>query len=245
MQSLCEGTTARRIERKYPLSEERLAEVIDAVGNLLPIYRHDGGGDWSSLRTVYLDTADRRCFREYLEALPVRKKIRIRRYGREGQFEQVCWVELKVKDRSVSRKRRFRVMPNHMAALLRGETIDDHVRDLNDEPGFSIYRTIRGLIRDQDLRPAVRVDYERMSFQDPENADVRMTIDRALRFRSSACGLAGELSGMVLELKYNGECPLWMPSLQRQLEIQRRKRFSKFARSMLRLEELREIKGLA
>jgi SPX domain protein involved in polyphosphate accumulation len=237
------GTTAQRIERKYPVPDEQLPQVLETMSGLLPVYRFSGSNDWSSLRTTYLDTHDRQCFREYLLALPLRKKIRIRQYGHNGVHESLCWIELKIKDRNLSMKRRFRCTPEQAAQLLQGQDIERDVHAINTEEASRVYPIIRGMIQELNLRPAVRVDYERISFQSADAPGARVTVDREIRFRAATGHMAGQLNGMILEVKYNGLRPLWMPTLQRQLEISQRKRYSKFARSMKKLEKLRECEG--
>ena len=49
------------------------------------------------------------------------------------------------------------------------------------------------------------------------------------------------LQGLVLEVKYNGGIPDWLSELQEILGLRRVKRFSKFARSIRRLTELRGL----
>lgn len=237
------GTTAQRIERKYPLPDEQLPQVIEAVNDVLPVYRYNGSTDWSSLRTTYLDTREHQCFKEHLQLLPVRKKIRIRQYGHSGKYEPLCWIELKIKDRNMRLKRRFRCTPEHAARLLQGEDIGRDIRAINTEQACSIYPVIHGMIQELGLRPVIRVDYDRLSFQNPEDPDVRVTVDREIQFRAATGNLSGQLNGMVLELKYNGQRPSWMSALRTQLEISRRRQYSKFARSMKKLDKLRQLEG--
>ncbi len=238
------NTTSQRLERKYPLAEEMLAPVSHALAERLPLRCYQPGVEWSSLRTIYLDTTDMGCYQEYLQALPVRQKIRIRQYGVDGHFDNRCWVEMKIKNHGVSLKNRFRCLTEHLPPMLAGQDITAAVRDHNEPEGCRIYHAIRGFMMERDLRPAVRVDYERLSFGREDDPSVRVTLDRQVRFCSATREYAGTLEGLVLEVKYAGDRPAWLPELKTALELKRQLRFSKFARSARQLEKMQENDGL-
>ncbi len=238
------STTSQRVERKYPLAEEMLDEAVARLAELLPIRRYSDHDDWSSLRTTYLDTPDGRCYQEYLRDMPVRRKIRVRQYGTNGDFGETCWVELKVKQRNVGIKRRFACGVGDVGRLLAGEDVLEAVLPRNEGDVTPIYRMIRAMIVDDGLLPVVRVDYRRLSFQREDDPHIRLTLDRGLRFRSATQDQHGELEGLVFEVKHNGVKPAWLPALRAALGLKRRRQFSKFARSMNQLEKLdREVGG--
>jgi len=232
------GTTNRRVEMKYPLAEDRLCMTVAAIQNVLPVYRYTGKHDWARIRTIYLDTPDFRCYDEYLKALPIRRKIRIRQYGVGRAFEEKCWVEIKVKNYKLSLKRRFCCLLADVQDLLAGKDILGRARRLNREDITPTYETIRSMVLDRGLVPAVRVDYERLSFQGPANSRVRMTLDRNVRYTSTTSEHTGRLEGLIVEVKHNGNRPDWLPGLRADLGMKRVKRFSKFARSLRALHKL-------
>ncbi len=218
------------------------AAVVELRG-VLPIYRYAGSHDWSSIRTTYLDTDGLQCYEEYQQNLPVRRKIRLRQYGVGGQFDKVCWVELKVKNRNISLKRRFRCLASNLPALMRGEDILARVLRENETDVTRTYHTIRSMILEQRLAPVVRVDYERLSFQPDDSNSLRLTLDRNVRFCSACLQHQGPLEGMVIEVKHNGIKPPWFPELRESLGLRRARRFSKFARGIRQLNRLREAEG--
>ena len=232
------GTTNRRVEMKYPLAEDRLRAAVAAMQDVLPIYRYTGAQDWSRIRTVYLDTPDSQCYDEYLKALPIRRKIRIRQYGVGRDFEDKCWVEIKVKNYKLSLKRRFCCLLADVQDLLAGKDILERARPFNKEDITRTYEVIRAMIAERGLTPAVRVDYERLSCQRPDYPGIRMTWDRNVRYTSTTREHTGRLEGLVVEVKHNGVRPDWLPGLRRNLGMRRVKRFSKFARSLRALHKL-------
>lgn len=232
------GTTNRRVEIKYPLAEDQLRAAMAAMQELLPIYRYTGTHDWSRIRTLYLDTRDFQCYDEYLRALPIRRKIRIRQYGVGRDFEDRCWVEIKVKNYKLSMKRRFCCLLSDVQDLLAGQDIIKRARAFNEEDIERTYKAIRSMILDRGLVPAVRVDYERLSFQRPDQPGIRMTLDRNVRYTSTTHDYTGRLAGLIVEVKHSGVRPEWLPGLRTNLGMKRVKRFSKFARSLRALHKL-------
>ena len=234
------STASQRVERKYPLPASMLDVAVAELCTVLPIYRYAGTHDWSSLRTTYLDTDDMQCYREYLQNLPVRRKIRIRQYGVNGHFEDVCWVELKVKNRNISLKRRFCCLTSDLPLLMEGKDILDRVMSQNETDVSRTYHLIRSMLLEQRLTPTVRVDYERMSFQPDDGDGPRLTLDRNVRFCSASLRHRGSLEGLIVEVKHDGTKPPWFTGLREELGLRRARRFSKFARSVRQVIELRE-----
>jgi SPX domain protein involved in polyphosphate accumulation len=107
-----------------------------------------------------------------------------------------------------------------------------------------IYNMIHTMIHEHQLTPAVQVQYERLAFQPNGSKDLRVTLDRDVRFRCPQRIHRAPLQGIVLEIKYNDQMPEWMSELREILGLRRIKRFSKFARSIRGLIELRETKEL-
>jgi hypothetical protein len=239
---LVSATTSERIERKYPVCVAVLDNVVHEMKAIRPIYRY-GPGDWSSIRTTYLDTVGYQCYQEYLQDLPVRRKVRIRQYGVNGKFDDTCWFEVKLKNARVSMKRRFRCTLQAAARLLKGENVLDEIGPADGSDLRHAYHLVRGAVMDQNLAPVVRVDYERISFQSPDDLEVRITLDRQVRFRSAARDHQGRLEGLVLEVKYTGQRPLWLPEVQERLGMKRELRYSKFGRSMKLLSKMRDREG--
>lgn len=236
-----DSTTYERIERKYALPEFMLDDAIRAIQKAVPIYRYNGVSDWSNIRTTYLDTPDLQCYQEYLSRQPVRKKIRLRQYGSNHRFDDICWVELKVKNRRLSLKRRFRCGTEELAMMMQGTDIRDRIERLNPQPVDRVYEMIDQMIQGQKLVPAIQVEYARIAFQPEGRHDVRVTLDRDVRFRGPRRVHEGRLQGLVLEVKYNGKMPGWMREIREVLGLRRVKRFSKYARSIRSLTELRGL----
>jgi len=229
------GTFAQRVEHKYWLPLVELNNTIRLLQSYIPVYRYSTSG-WSSIRTVCLDTPDMRCYRDYLDGLAVRWKVRIRQYGDEGRFGNGCWVEIKMKNRGISSKRRFTCSLTDASLLVEGAALADRSIATQNEENSQVFLRISQLIREKRLRPKVRIDYERLSFQHSQEDRVRITLDRDLRFLSVSRQKTGGIQGLILEMKYNGVPPSWVKELANTISLHRAHRFSKYARAIETLD---------
>ena len=227
-----------RRELKFPLTSGLWQKVVDCAERYLPVERFDGVHGVVNIRTTYLDTPDFNSYREYQEARPVRRKVRIRQYGYDGQFDGACWVEIKIKRYRDSLKRRFGCSTEVLLDLMGGKDIRDHVVQCNpDFPEVTdVYRAARSMIVDGSLGPVVRVDYDRVSFQDPSSPEVRITVDRGIHFRNARQSKSAAYDGVVLEVKYDDGEPEWLGKFLRELDLFQSRRFSKFARAVKELK---------
>ncbi len=223
-----------RREEKFPLAADLWDRVVRCAEQYLPIERFDGVHSLVNLRTTYLDTTDLESYREYLEARPVRKKIRIRQYGYDGRFNGRCWVEIKIKQYDNSLKRRFCCHAEALMDMMSGRDILSHVQELNAHHTVAckIYEAVRSFIVERSLRPFVRVDYERISFQAGGSQAGRITVDRRVRFRTAHQSMTKAFEGTVLEVKYREKEPDWLGEFLRDLALLEPSRFSKYARAV-------------
>lgn len=223
-----------RRERKFPFSADAWERLEQCAARYMPVECFDGENALNYIRTTYLDTPDLHSYREYVERKPIRTKVRIRQYGRNGQVNGVCWVEIKVKRQRKTAKRRFRCTPAKVSELIDGRDIREDVVAANpDRPkAIRIYEAAREMILERRLRPVVRVDYERLAFQHPTEPESRITLDRAIRYRPAVGPARAAHDGVILEAKHADTEPDWVPEFLRELALDKSSRFSKFARAV-------------
>jgi len=236
MHSVSKHTFNRR-EKKYPLDVCTWGEVVDCAEQFLPAERFDGVHDLVNIRTTYMDTPDLDSYTEYQEARPVRRKVRIRQYGYNGQFNGKCWVELKMKCYRESLKRRFCCSTDLLTEFLDGRDILENVVELNaGRPDVAdIYRATRALVINGRLRPVARVEYDRASFQNGRSSKARITVDRNIRFSTADDSAIVPHDGVILEVKYSHRKPGWFREFLEDLDLKRSSRFSKFASAIREL----------
>ncbi len=223
-----------RRERKFPLAQDRWNGVAECVRRYLPTHKYDGVHSITGIRTTYLDTPRLDSYREYLESRPIRKKVRIRQYGYDGVFEERCWIEIKIKRYAETLKRRFCCSSGGVVALLAGKDILAEVLRINaNRPDAAeIYQASRSMMAKRRLRPVVRVDYERLAFEEPASDSTRITIDRNVRFHTTRQSTSAGFGGIIMEVKCANGVPKWLADFRRDLALDGPSRFSKFARAV-------------
>lgn len=225
-----------RLEQKYPLAARFWHDATRGAADFLPVERFDGVHDLVNVRTTYLDSKDLQSYREYVNESPVRRKLRIRQYGYDGRTNGVCWVEIKIKNHGVSLKQRFRCTVDDVSSMLAGQDIAETVARQNDNQvqALRVYASARESILKHDLRPVLSVLYERMAFQSPTDAEVRLTVDRRIQFKTFGSTTADH-HGVVLEAKFAQQEPVWLGAFLGRLQLEESQRFSKYARGVGKL----------
>lgn len=223
------GTFAKRSEHKYWLPRSELGAIIDALRIHVPIFSYTPTC-WSSVRSLYLDTPDLRCYQDYVVGLTVRWKMRVREYGHQGRFGENCWVEVKMKNRGISSKRRFGSRVGDVARMVdEGVDIWPTLKSNGDPKLLDTYQHIAHLIESRALRPVVCIQYERLAFQRTATDELRITLDRDVRARGPAGRPEGHFTGLILEVKSTGERPPWFRELHDKVTMHRAHRMSKYA----------------
>jgi hypothetical protein len=258
-------TRARR-EIKYLIPKARLADLTREVASHLPSHMLQAWGDSSpplsdqAVTTVYFDTADHALFRA-ADGTDHNIKLRVREYDavhpemralhdREGGgYDEIVWLELKLRNGDQTSKRRVALpKPDVQAFLERGVRSPAMAVIAFEMPGSDeVLDELRAFVRDfgQPLKPACVVNYVRCAWQALDGS-VRVTIDRDVAFfppsrdqwrrqdlteRVSLGPPVGVESACVIEVKSHGEPPGWLAGALHMCEA-RRVDYSKFVAAM-------------
>lgn len=199
----------KRIEKKYLLSDSKLDSIMPALME----HMHEDEYGVSTVCSLYFDTPDRRIIRTSLERPVYKEKIRLRCYG-VPQDDSVVFLELKKKYKGVVYKRR--------AAL----TYAQAMRFFNDgerpDDGGQILRELAWTLRYYgNLEPSVALFCERFALRDDEDENLRITVDRQLRYRTCDLELSKGAHGRallpadkcIMEIKTAFAMPLWLTGL--------------------------------
>ncbi|MBL7964546.1 MAG: polyphosphate polymerase domain-containing protein [Flavobacteriales bacterium] len=169
----------QRVDTKFVFADHQLPGLLE---ELLPHYRllHAGGARGTEYRSLYLDTADLRGFREHHNGRVLRHKVRYREYVGSDLF----FLEVKRKTgRGDTDKRRLRVesIPNDIPA--------DHHTFIKKMTGWT-----------DPVRPTLWNRFTRLTFVDHDRTE-RLTVDMSIRF-TTINGSEKALEGIcVAELK--------------------------------------------
>jgi len=223
-----------RKESKYVILENSFEEITELVNDHIPISIFKGNAPISFIETTYLDTRDHLLFHEYLQSRPFRFKIRMRRYGDSGGFEDQYHVELKVKYSGVSIKRRFILPAAYLKDFLKCKDLKKEIKEANK--GLSgtqkSYKIISKLISLNNLQPVLRTRYERIAFQ-KKTGRIRVTVDRNIvHEKINGATKLDNLDAIILESKIMGTTPKWHKKLVNRLSLLQQQRFSKYATGM-------------
>ncbi len=167
-----------------------------------------------TVRSIYLDSYDYKCYYEKLDGTHTRRKFRIRGYNRKEGNSKV-FFEIKRKNENFVSKDRalvpFQVLDDSL-----GRVWSTPVRDEEDRKYLNNFHYYYDLER---LEPKVLVVYDREPFQCKFGSALRITFDKNLRCRAvSGYESLYEEQGLmrlmkhefVLEIKFYQVLPRWI-----------------------------------
>ena len=221
-----------RSEKKFIVLEHTFDEILEELEKHIPINSFHAEYPLSLIETIYLENSNFTIFKEYLSRRKFRFKIRFRRYVHYGKLdENILWTELKIKQKSISYKKRFKLTKDLFIPFISGENIFEKVSILNKDVRNlkKIYNLAQELIKENNLEPTLITSYERIAFQSKNN-NIRITVDRNISHRSyQNPSIHKKLKIIVLELKINGKVPKWYKAEENKLALLPQNRFSKYA----------------
>ena len=191
-----------RQEKKYAINTADGAALYSRLGSVMHADAHNGAQGYV-IRSLYFDTPDDQDFRDKVDGLELRRKIRLRTYSPQSDF---AMLEMKQKEGPYQRKRSLRLSREEAQRLCRG----DYRPLLSHRDAFAA--ECYGLMHCRCYRPKAVVEYRRQAFVAREN-HIRITLDSRITATESRWDLFdGGLAmypvldpfQMVLEVKYNG-----------------------------------------
>lgn len=225
------STEVFRFERKFVVSEMAADAIQQFVSSYLSLDEHMAGAESIGYRvcSLYLDTPQLSLYRQSTEGIKNRRKLRIRYY--DDCPNGIAFLEIKRRTGETVHKLRATVSKSNCARLLCGERLEPSHLCTADEVGCRAIDEFCDCKQRYDADGVVYVDYRRIAYVSRTADNTRVTFDRHLVARqySPDRGLVpGEaaatvpVSGVVLELKYNGRAPRWMHDLVQTFNLQRR-----------------------
>lgn len=206
--------TFRRVEKKYVLTEETAARVME---RLLPYMDEDQYGR-HTIRNIYYDTDDYALIRRSIQKPVYKEKFRLRGYS-TAEDAQLTFAELKKKYKGVVYKRRVAGSAQDIDRLLQGGWLEGE--------DAQTQREIHWFLGAYRPMPRVFIGYERDAFFCREDPLLRVTFDRHIRWRQDDLTLAGGDAGalvlpddpVVMEVKIADAAPLWLARLFSELGV--------------------------
>lgn len=204
-----------RFEYKYLVPEERLADLRAAIR---PFVEKDGftrsGDDDYSVHSIYFDTRAFDYYREKVEGIQHRKKVRLRGYN-EQHGDTWLFLEIKRKNDRTVWKNRAPFLFRDAAALFATQDIERYIiakkAGSHDDARRFFYQMHR-----HALSPVINIHYTREAFFCKFNRSLRITFDRELRSNIQPLphdlfderGIRRSLPGyFIVEVKFSDSAP--------------------------------------
>lgn len=156
-----------RHELKYLISAGELQLLKNRINHLMPRDRHANAAGGYSIRSLYFDDYENRCFYENENGTDPREKFRIRIYNHS---KERIMLECKRKERGKTLKTSCPLTEEQTRLLMQGSMLPDIERQHPVLRKLSIQMLMRR------LRPVVIVEYDRIPFT-YQNGNVRVTLD--------------------------------------------------------------------
>ena len=198
----------KRYEKKYLLSREQYEKLFrELQDHIVPDAYHR-----STVCSIYYDTDDYELIRRSIEAPVYKEKLRLRSYG-VPDGDGTVFIELKKKYKGMVYKRRVPMGAKAAMAYLAGEA--------GPTESSQMTREIDWFLRQNDVKPKAFIACDRFAWVDRENAELRITFDENLRWRTDrldlTLGADGECltepGAVLMEIKIPGTAPLWLARL--------------------------------
>jgi len=205
-----------RYEIKYSIPVSSLAAIKKDLERFLGRDANASESGFYSISSLYFDTPDLDCYRNKLDGLLFRRKLRIRIYPEVD--DDVAFVEIKQRINRTVQKRRLPMTLKDAYAMCSGnmrfKLSDPEDQEIADEVHF--------LVTSLRLKPKNIISYTRQAYVgravDP---GLRLTFDTLIRTRHAGFNLeqprkmqiAFPAHLAVMEVKANERVPHWFISL--------------------------------
>lgn len=194
-----------RNELKYVCSEGELQLILARIRHICPSDSHASATGTYSIRSIYFDDAQNRCFWENENGTDPREKFRIRIYNAS---DRRITLECKRKEHTMTNKVSCPLTKDQLTMILNGSLPESAVDS-------DLLRKLFLLHEQDNLKPNVIVAYERTPFvYAPGN--VRITFDRNIGSTTNISGFFDPYLPLrpvlptgkhILEVKYDAFLP--------------------------------------
>lgn len=194
----------KRVEEKYLLSKEQYIELFKRIDNKIEKDKFYE----TIICNIYFDNKNNDLIINSLERPLYKHKVRLRSYGIPSLDDSV-FLEIKSKYKKIVGKRRIKITL---------KDFNDYISKQNYNLNSQIMKEIDYLFKLYELKPAYFIAYDRKSYREINNKNLRITIDTNLRSRKDNLTLDYGDEGTlyfddevyIMEIKTLGAMPLWL-----------------------------------
>ena len=201
---------------KYILTHKEHLRIAKALEGFLDRDKHAGKGGIYRISSLYYDSPDLSCYRNKLDGIKYRRKLRIRVY--KDSDMAYGFVEIKQRINRTVQKRRLVLPMDEAKALCSGEDIDiDRLDPVDRETASEVLFLVKAL----NMRPQCIISYHRRPFEGSRyDFGLRITFDTHLKYRMHELDMTTSCrdrfflppDAVVMEIKANEKVPMWLIS---------------------------------
>ncbi|MGM9876887.1 MAG: VTC domain-containing protein [Bacilli bacterium] len=193
-----------RVEEKYLLTKEQYTKLFNNINDFIEKDKYYE----TTICNIYFDNKEHEIIYTSLDKPIYKHKVRLRSYG-IPKIDDDVFLEIKFKYKKVVGKRRVK---------LKLKEFKDYINKNKYDNNSQIMKEIDYLFNLYNLKPSYFVAYDRKSYREKNNTNLRITIDTNLRSRkddlSLELGDKGKLyfaeQIYIMEIKTLGAMPLWL-----------------------------------
>ena len=194
----------KRVEEKYLLTNEQYKKLFDNINDYIEKDKYFE----TTICNIYFDNNEDELIYTSMDKPTYKHKLRLRSYG-IPKIDDDVFFEIKFKFKKVVGKRRIKIKLKDFKNYLKTRKYCG-----NDQ----IMKEIDYLFNLYNLKPSYFIAYDRKSYIEKNNENLRITIDTNLRSRKEKLSLElgdkGELyfneEKYIMEIKTLGAMPLWL-----------------------------------
>ena len=202
----------KRVEQKYILNKEQRDNFLDKINEFVekdPYFE-------SKICNIYFDNNENDLMVNSLEKPEFKAKVRLRSYDVPNMDSQV-FLEVKDKYKGVVGKRRIKLSLKEFYDYYENGLVKDN----------QIMKELNYYFKMFDLKPFIFLAYDRNSYYEKGNRNLRITLDSNLRSRYNDLRLELGDNGKkyfdedtyIMEIKVMNAMPLWLTRILSELKI--------------------------
>ncbi len=205
-----------RYEIKYAIPVNQMGILMPNLLNFLERDPHATESGFYKVSSLYFDTPDLDCFRNKIDGLLFRRKVRIRIYP--DMPDDKAFVEIKQRINRTVQKRRLQMTLKDAYKLCSGQK----QFKLSEPDDQEVADEVHYLVRSLRLVPQNVITYTRLAYQGSfADPGLRLTFDTMIRTRRASFDLeknrrmaiAYPAGLSVMEVKANERVPHWLVTI--------------------------------
>ncbi len=195
-----------RLEQKYFLNNEQFDKLLRLINNNLEKDKYFK----ERIYNIYFDNDDYEMINHSIDKPIYKEKIRLRSYNKDSNE---IFLEIKKKYFDNSNKRRI--------TLNYSDYLNNQI-DTNNQ----ISKELNYYFNKYNLKPKIKVNYDRLSYYLKEDSSFRITFDNNIKYSFNDLNLYQEdkskllfNKGYIMEFKTFNGIPLWLNEILNKLKI--------------------------